>query len=235
MDDPSGRTGAACCACTSHPVLAAWSSGKDALWALHIARQGDFDVAGLLTTISDPHRRVSMHGVREELVRAQARALGLPLIEVRIPAPCTDEAYSAAMRGALERAKGDGLTGVVFGDLHLADVRAYREERMAQVGMRCHFPLWGRDPDELARAMVAGGVRAYITCLDPRKLPREFAGRAWDRAFLAALPADIDACGENGEFHTFAFDGPGFERPIGVHLGETVEREGFVFTDIVPR
>ena len=211
----------------------AWSSGKDALWALHVAPQAGIGVAGLLTTITDPYRRVSMHGVREELVRAQARALGLPLLEVRIPARCTNDVYDAAMTDALEQATRDGVTGVVFGDLHLADVRAYREQRMAGIGMDCHFPLWGRDSAELAREMIEGGVRAYVTCLDPRRVPRALAGRLWDDAFVADLPDDVDPCGENGEFHTFAFDAPDFAQAIAVRPAETVEREGFVFTDVV--
>jgi len=214
-------------------VLMAWSSGKDALWALHVARETGMEVASLLTTITDPYRRVSMHGVREELVRAQGRALGLPLMEIRIPAQCTDETYAAAMRQALEQAKRDGATGAAFGDIHLADVRAYREQRMADVGMDCHFPLWGRDSAELAREMLAGGVKAYVACLDPRRLPRELAGREYDLALLAQLPDGVDACGENGEFHTFAFDGPGFCESVAVTLGEVVERSGFIYADLI--
>ncbi|UCH35733.1 MAG: adenine nucleotide alpha hydrolase [Armatimonadota bacterium] len=215
-------------------ALAAWSSGKDALWALHTARQRGIHIVGLLTTITDPYGRVSMHGVREELVRAQAVALGLPLMEVRIPAQCTNQIYDEIMGAAVRKARSEGITGVVFGDIHLADVRAYREERMARVGMKCYFPLWGRDSAELAQAMIAAGLQAYITCLDPRQAPRAVAGRPWDGKLLASLPDGVDPLGENGEFHTFAVAGPELSSPIGVELGEVVERGGFVFADLVP-
>lgn len=212
----------------------AWSSGKDSAWALHLAQRGNqVDVIGLLTTISDAYRRVSMHGVREELLEAQSDALGLPLHAVRIPTPCPNEQYEAAMRAALETAKGDGVTHVVFGDLFLEDVRAYRETQLARVGMFGHFPLWGRETGLLAREMIAGGLRAYLTCVDQRRVPRELAGRAFDEALLSALPGGADPCGENGEFHSFAWDGPMFTAPIPVQVGDTVERDGFVFTDLV--
>ena len=212
----------------------AWSSGKDSAWALHLAQQGnEFDVIGLLTTISDSYQRVSMHGVREELLRAQSDALGLPLHAVRIPTPCPNDTYEAAMRAALETARAEGVTHVVFGDLFLEDVRAYRETQLARVGMFGHFPLWGRETGALAREMIAGGLRAYLTCVDPRRVSRELAGRAFDGTLLSALPGGADPCGENGEFHTFAWDGPMFTAPIAVHVGETVERDGFVFTDLV--
>lgn len=212
----------------------AWSSGKDSAWALHLAQRGNqVDVIGLLTTISDSYRRVSMHGVREELLEAQSDALGLPLHAVRIPTPCPNERYEAAMRAALETARGDGVTHVVFGDLFLEDVRAYRETQLARVGMLGHFPLWGRETGLLAREMIAGGLRAYLTCVDPRRVPRELAGRAFDEALLSALPDGADPCGENGEFHSFAWDGPMFTAPIPVQVGDTVERDGFVFTDLV--
>jgi uncharacterized protein (TIGR00290 family) len=213
----------------------AWSSGKDSLWALHLAREsGEVAVVGLLVTITDPYRRVSMHGVRESLVEAQAAALGLPLHVVRIPSPCSHDEYEARMARAMEEARRSGVTHVVFGDVHLADVRAYREERLASVGMEAAFPLWGRASRALAEEIIAGGVRAVVTCLDPRKMPRELAGREFDGELLRQLPDEVDPCGENGEFHTFAWDGPGFAAPIAVEVGETVERDGFVFTDVLP-
>ena len=214
---------------------AAWSSGKDSLWALHVARQsGELEVVGLLTTITGTYARVSMHGVREELLEAQARALGLPVHRVLIPAQCSNEEYEAAMDRAVAEARAAGVRKMIFGDLFLPDVRAYRESRLKGTGIDPDFPLWGRNTAELAREMIAGGVRVYLTCLDPRKLPREMAGRAFDLSFLNDLPPDVDPCGENGEFHTFAWDGPGFARSIEVTVGETVEREGFVFTDVLP-
>ena len=212
----------------------AWSSGKDSLWALHLAGQsGEIDVVGLLATITDAYHRVSMHGVREVLVEAQGAALGLPLHVVRIPAPCSNDEYESRMARAMEEARRSGVTHVVFGDVHLADVRAYREERLARVNMEAAFPLWGRDSRALAEEIIAGGVRAVVTCLDPRKTPPQLAGRAFDRDFLRELPGGVDPCGENGEFHTFAWDGPGFASPIAVEVGETVERDGFVFTDVL--
>ena len=213
----------------------AWSSGKDSAWALHVTRQrGEFDVVGMLTTVTGPYDRVSMHGVRTGLLAAQARALGLPEHRVPIPAPCPDEVYAELMRRAMAEARAEGVTHVVFGDLFLEDVRAYRAEQLARVGMEAVFPLWGCDTRSLARAMVGGGLRAVITCLDPRRLAREFAGREFDEAFLSALPEGVDPCGENGEFHTFVHAGPMFAAPVPVAVGETVEREGFVFTDVMP-
>lgn len=216
-------------------ALLAWSSGKDSAWALHVVRQtGEVEIAGLLTTITGPYNRVSMHGVRVELLEAQARSLGLPLQRILIPVPCPNEAYESAMRETLEAAKSGGVTCVVHGDINLVSVRKYREEKLAGVGMNALFPLWGCDTGELAREMIGAGLRACITCLDPRKVPREMAGREFDRELLAALPEHVDPLGENGEFHTFAFAGPMFTSPIAVQPGETVEREGFVFTDLVP-
>jgi uncharacterized protein (TIGR00290 family) len=212
----------------------AWSSGKDSLWALSVARRRpDLNVTGLLTTVTEPYHRVSMHAVREELVEAQAASLGLPLHRVYIPSPCSDEQYSTAMRSALDVAQEQGVTRMMFGDLYLEDVRAYREQRLAGTGIDPVFPLWNSNTGELAREMIAGGVRAYLTCLDPRVMPREMAGRAFDADLLDALPPGIDACGERGEFHTFAWDGPGLSQPVPVTVGETVEREGLIFTDLV--
>lgn len=212
-----------------------WSSGKDSAFALAEAlRRDDLEVVALLTTLTDDYRRVSMHGVREELLRAQADAIGLPVVQVRIPSPCTNDVYEARMTEALALAARDGIRTMVFGDLYLADIRAYREEQLARVGFDAEFPLWKRDTRELARAMMASGLRAVLTCVDPRRVPRELAGRDFDESLLADLPPGVDPCGENGEFHTFAYAGPPLREPIRAKVGEIVERDGFVFADVVP-
>ena len=216
-------------------ALLAWSSGKDSAWSLHVLRrQGDVEVAGLLTTVNVSFGRVAMHAVRRELLEAQARAAGLPLRAVPIPHPCPNDVYETAMAGALAAARADGIEAVAFGDLFLEDIRRYREERMAPTGLRPLFPLWGRPTRALAEEMIDGGLRARLTCVDPRVLDRSFAGRAFDRDLLATLPPGVDPCGERGEFHTFAWDGPMFQGPIPVVAGEVVEREGFVFADLLP-
>jgi uncharacterized protein (TIGR00290 family) len=215
-------------------ALVAWSSGKDSAWALHeVRRAGGLDVVGLLTTVTAEFARVSMHAVREPLLDLQAAALGLPCRKVRIPSPCPNETYEAEMAQALAEARAAGVTRVVFGDLFLEDVRRYREEMLAGTGIAPEFPLWGRDTARLAREMLDGGLRAMLTCVDPRRLDGAFAGRAFDAALLAALPPDVDPCGERGEFHTFAWAGPMFERQIPVRGGEVVTRGGFVFADLV--
>lgn len=182
--------------------------------------------------MTDAYSRVSMHAVREDLLQAQAAALKLPLHIVRIPTPCSEEEYRRLMRAAMEEAASQGVGQVIFGDLYLEPLRAYRERQLARANMRALFPLWGRDTAELAGEMVDGGLRAILTCVDPRVAPRELAGRQFDKNFLAELPAGVDPCGENGEFHTFVWDGPGFTQPLSVAVGETVEREGFVFADV---
>lgn len=213
----------------------AWSSGKDAAWALHLTRQsGELEIVGLLTTVTDGFQRVSMHGVRETLIEAQAAALGLPLHRVAIPTPCPDEVYGDLMRASLAQARADGVSRVIFGDLFLEDVRAYREARLREAGMTPCFPLWLRDTASLAREMIGGGLRALVTCVDPRQAPREIAGRAYDDELLALLPDSVDPCAENGEFHTFVWDGPMFARPIAVRPGDVVERDGFLFADVLP-
>ncbi len=220
----------------THParVLLAWSSGKDSAFTLHVLRSQGVAVVGLLTTINEAFDRVAMHAVRLELLRAQADAVGLPLVEVRIPWPCPNEAYEAAMAAALETARVRGVTAGAFGDLFLEDVRRYREEKLAPTGLEPLFPLWGRPTRELAEEMVAVGQKAVLTCVDPRVAPRELAGRAFDATLLAELPPSVDPCGERGEFHSFAWDGPAFRRPVPVEVGEVVERDGFVFADLVP-
>jgi uncharacterized protein (TIGR00290 family) len=220
---------------TRLPVLLAWSSGKDSAWTLHALRQRpDVEVVGLLTTLSQAHDRVAMHAVRRSLLEAQARAAALPLTVVGIPSPCSNEEYERAMGEAVAAARARGVRGIAFGDLFLEDVRRYRERQMAGTGLTLLFPLWGRPTPALAREMLAGGLRARITCVDPRALPATFAGRAFDEALLRDLPAGVDPCGENGEFHTFAWDGPMFDGPVRVRGGEVVERDGFVFADLLP-
>jgi uncharacterized protein (TIGR00290 family) len=214
----------------------AWSSGKDSAWALHLARaEGKFEICGLLTTVTEPFDRVSMHGVREELLARQADALRLPVHRVGIPFPCPNEVYEAAMGRALARAREEDVSHLVFGDLFLEDIRAYRESRMRGTGITPVFPLWGRPTRPLAEEMISGGLRATIVCLDPKSLPPEFAGRTFDDRLLSELPAGVDPCGERGEFHTFVTDGPMLQNPIEVEPGPVVERDGFVFADLVER
>jgi uncharacterized protein (TIGR00290 family) len=213
----------------------AFSSGKDSAYALHVARaRGELEIVGLVTTVTEKYDRVAMHGVRVALLEAQASALELPCVKVPIPTPCTNEVYERAFGDALRAARSGGVTHVVFGDLFLADVRAYRERQVAAVGLAPVFPLWGRPTRALAEEMLDAGLRATVTCVDPRRAPRSFVGRAFDHALLGELPASVDPCGENGELHTFVSDGPGFRAPIATRTGEIVERDGFVFADILP-
>ena len=213
----------------------AWSSGKDSAWALHVVRQaGEFDVVALLTTVNRTHSRVAMHAVRESLLEMQAAATGLALVKVPIPSPCSNEFYERAMDEAMARAKKSGVNHVIFGDLFLEDIRAYRERHFAACGMTPVFPLWRKDTGRLAEEMLAGGLSAYLTCVDPRRMDREFVGRRFDADFLREIPVNVDPCGENGEFHSFANAGPMFRKEIPVAVGEIVEREGFVFADLLP-
>lgn len=216
-------------------TLLSWSSGKDSAWALHLLRQNpDFTVAGLFCTVNAAFDRVAMHGVRRELLQQQAEAVGLPVQVLEIPYPCSNDDYAAVMSAFVDQARRDGVECFAFGDLFLEDIRRYREERLAGTGITPLFPLWGIPTAELAQTMVAGGLQARLTCLDPRQLPPSFAGRAFDAEFLRELPPGVDSCGENGEFHTFAHDGPMFRQPVPLTVGETVERDGFVFTDFRP-
>jgi len=215
------------------PLWLSWSSGKDSAWTLHaLSRQGQFEVVALLTTINAAYHRVAMHAVREELLERQAEALRLSLVKVPLHWPCSNADYEQAMAAAVARAHQEGIRQIAFGDLFLEDIRRYREAKLAGTGIDPVFPLWQLDTARLARAMVASGLRAYLTCVDPKKLSPSFAGRLFDANLLDDLPASVDPCGENGEFHTFAFDGPMFHQPIAVHPGEVVERDGFVFADL---
>ncbi len=215
-------------------VLASWSSGKDSAWMVHVLRQsGDLAPSGLLTSFNEVAGRVSMHAVRRELVEAQAAALDVPLFSVDLPFPCSNDAYEARMRDAVAAAVAEGFTHVAFGDLFLEDVRRYREQRLAGSGLTPIFPLWGRPTGALAREMVDSGLRATLTSVDPRLLDRGFAGGTFDAALLDRLPAGVDPCGEHGEFHTFAWAGPMYRAPIPIAPGEIVERDGFVFADLV--
>jgi uncharacterized protein (TIGR00290 family) len=217
-------------------ILLSWSSGKDSAWALHVLRcAGEFEVAGLVTTINERHSRVAMHAVRTALLEAQAEAVGLPLWQIAIPDQSTNEQYEAAMRAVVERARNEGIFGFAFGDLFLEDIRRYRERQLAGTGLAPLFPLWQRPTRALADEMTEGGLRAVLTCVDPKALSAEFAGRRFDRDLLAALPPAVDPCGENGEFHTFAYAGPMFRSPVTIEVGQRIERDGFVFADVRPR
>ncbi|WIA23154.1 hypothetical protein OEZ86_010050 [Tetradesmus obliquus] len=229
-------------ATTKQRVWLSWSSGKDCAYALHTLRhRDDVDVVGLLTTFNGQAERVAMHAVRLQLLRMQAAAVGLPVHEVMLPFPCSNEDYQRCMLGAIEAARAADVQAIAFGDLFLADVRAYREKNMAGTGLGTLFPLWladsGKSTAQLAQEMQAAGLRAVITCIDPKKLPKGFAGRFWDAQLLQEmqeLGSGIDPCGENGEFHTFVIDGPMFSAALDVTVGEVVERDGFVFCDVLP-
>ena len=216
-------------------VLLSWSSGKDSAWTLHTLR-GDpgIEVVGLLTTINTTHGRVAMHAVREALLQRQAQAAGLPLWTLPLPWPCPNDTYEALLDGVFERARAEGVDAIAYGDLFLQDIRAYREARHAGTGIEPLFPLWARPTDALAREMLAGGLRAVLTCVDPKQLDAAFAGRTFDASLLRDMPPNVDPCGENGEFHTFAFAGPMFKAPIPISPGEVVARDGFVFADVLP-
>jgi uncharacterized protein (TIGR00290 family) len=216
-------------------VLISWSSGKDSAWMLHRVREsGTYEIGALLTTVNEAVDRVAMHAVRLSLLEAQAHAVGVPLWTVPIPASCTNEIYEQRVGEAVRHAVAEGFTHVAFGDLFLDDVRQYREARLAGSGLTPVFPLWAQPTDALARDMIGGGLRAKITCVDPRVLHGAYAGREYDAGFLQGLPPSVDPCGERGEFHTFAYAGPMFTSPISIVNGDIVERDGFVFADLMP-
>jgi uncharacterized protein (TIGR00290 family) len=216
-------------------AVMSWSSGKDSTYALHLARSSrEIEIVALLTTVSGIADRVAMHGVRRELLRRQAASLGLPLMVVDLPEPCSNEIYDARMRAVIEEARALGVEVMVFGDLFLEDIRAYRESRLAGTGIEAVFPLWGRDTRALAEEMWSAGVIATLSCVDSQKVPAELVGRRWEPSLLRELPDDVDPCGELGEFHTFVHRGPGFSVPVEACLGEVVTRDPFVFVDLVP-
>jgi len=217
-------------------ILLSWSSGKDSAWALHVLRQrNETEVVGLLTTINTRFQRVAMHGTRLALVKAQANAAGLPLWEVPLPWPCSNEVYEQAMSAACASAVQQGISAIAFGDLFLEDVRRYREDRLRGTGLDPVFPVWGRNTRELISEMIDAGLRARIVCADPSQCPPDLIGRDLDYETLRCLPAAVDPCGENGEFHTFAYAGPMFREPIPIEAGECVTRDGFLFADVLPR
>jgi uncharacterized protein (TIGR00290 family) len=214
-------------------ILVSWSSGKDSAWMLHVLKQDpSIEIAGLLTTMNQQFDRVAMHAVRRRLVEEQAEAAGVPLRTVPLPWPCTNDEYETRMRAAVAQAVAEGFTHVAFGDLFLEDVRKYREEKLAGTGLTPLFPIWGIPTNELAAQMIDSGLRSVLTCVNPKLLDRSFAGRQFDRSLLNDLPAGVDRCGERGEFHSFAWDGPMFDRPVPISIGEVVDRDGFVFADV---
>lgn len=217
------------------PILFCWSGGKDSAMALHtLLAQKQYEIAALLTTVTEGYERISMHGVRRELLQQQAKSIGLPLHEVRIPPECVNPVYEARMEEALSFYYERGVRKVAFGDIFLEDLRVYREKNLARVGMTALFPIWKRDTRELIRFFRAQGFRSIAVCIDGKVLDRQFAGRELDDAFFAELPPGVDFCGENGEFHTFVFDGPIFKSPLRLQTGEIVERDSFIFCDLLP-
>lgn len=215
-------------------ILLSWSSGKDSAWSLHVLRQlGRYEIAALITTINSAFDRVAMHSSRRTLVEMQAEAAGLPLITVPLPWPCSNADYESAMKAVCDRAVGDGVQAIAFGDLFLEDIRAYRDRQLQGTGLEPLFPLWLRHTDLLAREMIHGGLRAKLVCIDPQKLAPEFVGREFDEQLLTDLPPGIDPCGENGEFHSFVYAGPMFSRAIPITSGDRVQRDGFWYVDLL--
>jgi uncharacterized protein (TIGR00290 family) len=216
------------------PTLLSWSSGKDSAWSLRLLRQqNEHQVVGLLTTFNQAANRVAMHAVRRSLVEAQAKAAGIPLWGVDLPQPCSNADYEQIMREACKTAVQAGIEYIAFGDLFLNEIRAYREKQLENSGLQPIFPVWGMPTRELARSMIKCGVRAKLTCVDPKRLAPEFVGREFNEELLSDLPPDIDPCGENGEFHTFVYAGPMFGHNLLVEVGEVVARDGFVFADLL--
>ncbi|ORU89744.1 MAG: ATP-binding protein [Cycloclasticus sp. symbiont of Poecilosclerida sp. M] len=215
-------------------TLLSWSSGKDSAWTLYQLQQDDdIELVGLVTTVNETHQRVAMHAVRVELLKQQAQAAGLPLHTINIPHPCTNEIYNQAMNNFFDSIKGKGITHMAFGDLYLEDIRQYRIDNLKPTGLEPLFPLWLKATKQLAQAMLAGGLKTRITCVDPKQIPMSFCGREFDQQFLDDLPEGVDPCGENGEFHSFAYAGPMFKHEIKITSGEVVERDGFVFADLI--
>lgn len=216
-------------------VLLSWSSGKDSAWTLYQLQQDDdVELVGLVTTVNDTHQRVAMHAVRVDLLKQQAQAADLPLHIIPIPHPCSNDLYSQAMNDFFASIEGQGITHMAFGDLYLEDIRQYRVDNLKSTGLEPLFPLWLKPTKQLAQTMLDGGLKTRITCVDPKQLPASFCGREFNQEFLNDLPEGVDPCGENGEFHSFAYSGPMFKRDINISSGEIVEREGFVFADLLP-
>jgi len=215
-------------------IWLSWSSGKDSAWALHVLRQqGEYEIAGLITTINSAFDRVAMHGTRRELVEMQADAAGLPLIKAPLPWPCSNVDYEAAMKKVCEQALMQGVSAIAFGDLYLADIRAYREQQLKGTGLEPLFPIWQIPTDKLAQQMIAAGLRAKLVCVDPKQLDAKFIERDFDLQLLSELPSGVDPCGENGEFHSFVYGGPMFSRQLPIAMGEKVERDGFCYCDVL--
>lgn len=220
---------------TKKKILLSWSSGKDSAWTLHVLRQqAEYEIAGLITTINSAFDRVAMHSSRRALVEMQAEAARLPLMAVPLPWPCSNADYECAMKKVCDEAVAQGVEAIAFGDLFLQDIRAYREKQLKDTGLEPLFPVWQIPTDELAREMIRGGLKARLVCIDPKKLRPEFAGREFDEQLLRDLPAGVDPCVENGEFHSFVYAGPMFDREIPVVAGERVERDGFWYADLLP-
>ncbi len=218
---------------TATQTAIAWSSGKDSAWAYYKTHE-QYGISAVLTTLTRPYERISMHGVREQLLDCQAHMLNLPCHKVWLPkAGSSNDMYEQVMKETLRRLRDSGITQLIFGDLFLEDIREYRERQMKEVGMQAIFPLWQRNTSELGNSMIEAGLKAIVTCIDSRKLDTSFAGRQYDRQFIADLPSGVDPCGENGEFHSFVYDGPFFREAIKVKTGETVERGDFIFTDVL--
>lgn len=217
------------------PTLLSWSSGKDSAWSLHLLKQsGDYEVVGLLTTFNRAADRVAMHGVRRSLVQAQAEVAGIPLWEVDLPWPCSNQDYESAMISACKKAVENGIEAIAFGDLFLADIREYREKQLRNTGLQPIFPVWELPTRTLADEMIASGLRAKLACVDTKQISADFAGRDFDSQLLSDLPAIADPCGENGEFHSFVYAGPMFNRQIEVEVGDVVVRDQFAYTDLLP-
>ncbi|HVH87386.1 MAG TPA: hypothetical protein VM912_11725 [Terriglobales bacterium] len=217
-------------------VVISWSGGKDSAWTLHTLRHrpNEYAVVGLLTTINQQFNRIAVHGVRRELLEAQAASVGLPLWVVPLPSPCSNEHYERRLTNALRFMRGLGVEAIAFGDLYLQDIRRYREMQFGKCGVELLFPIWASPTRELAGQIVSSGIRARLTCVDPRAVPADWAGRDYDERLLAELPPAVDPCAENGEFHTFVYDGPIFRSPIPIVTGEVVQRDGFFFADLLP-
>ncbi len=217
-------------------TLLSWSGGKDSAWTLHVLRRDcpQIEIAGLITTINAHFDRIAMHGVRRELLDAQARSAGLPLWTVPLPWPCSNTEYEQRMLALIDKARKLEVEAFAFGDLFLTEIRQYRERQLAGTGIQPLFPIWGIPTDQLAREMIAGGLKAKITCVDPRQISADFAGREYDENLMQALPPTADPCGENGEFHTFVYSGPMLQDEVPIVTGETVERDGFIYTDLMP-